>query len=89
MTPIKFKEANTRFGPPADLAESQCMTIPAFVGKVHGGSVDGSSIVVVAWQPTAEELGQLAAGKPIYISMIGGLAPHFLTTDFEQAIKPA
>jgi hypothetical protein len=89
MTPIKSKEANTQFGPPPGLAESQCMTIPAFVGKVQGGSVDGCDIVVVAWQPSAEELGQLAAGKPIFISMIGGLAPHFLTTDFEQAIKPA
>ena len=85
MDPVTFPESNCKFGHPPDLAESQCLTIPAYRGKIVGGSVDGSDVVVVAWQPSPEELGQLAAGKPIFISMLGGLAPHFLTTDFNAA----
>lgn len=89
MNAIHFPEANTKFGPPPDLDESQCRTIPAFVGKVERGAVEGAPIVVVAWQPDAAELAAIAAGKPIFISMIGGLAPHFLTTDFTTATLPA
>ena len=89
MNPTNFKESNCRFGPPPDLAESQCMTIPAYKGKVARGSLDGSDIVIVAWKPSPEELAQLAAGQPIFLSMLGGLAPHFLTTDFNAANNPA
>ena len=88
MTPIKFKEANTQFGPPPDLTESQCQSIPAYVGKISGGSIDGSQVVVVAWKPSPDELIDLNAGIPVYLAMIGGLAPHLLTTNFESAIKP-
>lgn len=89
MTPTKFPQANTVFGPPEDLAESQCMKIHAFLGNVHGGSVDGSPIVVVAWLPTHEELNALNMGQPIFLSVLGGLPPHFLATSFEQAINPS
>lgn len=89
MTPVHFTEVNTRFGPPPELEESQCMTIPAFVGSVTGGSCDGSSMVVVAWKPTEEELAELNAGNPIFVSMLGGLPPHFLTTSFALAKNPA
>jgi hypothetical protein len=89
MDPVKFPEANARLGPPATLDESQCLTIDAFVGKVQGGSVDGSDVFVVAWKPTPEELGALAAGKTIFVSCLGGIPPHFLSTDFETATHPA
>ena len=89
MNPATFPQANTKFGPPTDLAESQCLTIPAYMGRVQGGSVDGSTIVVVAWLPTAEELKQLNAGAPIYLSCMGGLPPHFISTDFDLATHPA
>ena len=89
MNPINFKEANTKFGPPKELAESQCLTIPAHVTRAHGGSVDGAEIVVVAWEPTAEERERIITGSPIFISMIGGLSPHYLTTSFSEAINPA
>lgn len=88
MIPHHFKQANARLGPPEDLEETQCMTISAFVGQVQGGSVDGSPFTVVAWQPSAEEVKELADGGLIYISMLGGVPPHFLTTNFEQATKP-
>jgi hypothetical protein len=89
MTPTTFPEANTVYGPPSDLEESQCMRIPAFSGTVERGAVEGAPIVVVAWQPTSEDIAAMRLGSPIYISMIGGLAPHFLTTDFHSATHPA
>lgn len=89
MNPCQFPQANARLGPPEGFAESQVMTIPAFIGQVASGSVDGATLVVVAWKPTSEELEQLNAGGAIYLSCIGGLPPHFLTTDFEQATRPA
>lgn len=88
MIPVKFDEANCNFGPPSDLEESQCHTIPAYKGTVQQGSVEGSHIVVVAWKPSEQELRELVNGSPIFLSMIGGLAPHFLTTKFVRAISP-
>lgn len=88
MTPIRFKEANRLFGPPPDLSDSQCNTIYAFQGKVEGGSVDGAALVVTAWRPSAEELEAINKGAPIFLSVIGGLPPHFICTDFQQAINP-
>ena len=34
MIPVHFDEANARMGPPEGMAESQVMTISAFVGEV-------------------------------------------------------
>ncbi len=88
MNPTNFPEANAVFGTPKDLAPSQCRAIPAFRGTVDGGSVDGLVFVVVAWQPTPEEIEDIKNGKPVFISMVGGLAPHYLTTDFFAATHP-
>jgi hypothetical protein len=65
------------------------MTVTAFIGKVAGGSVDGAQLIVTAWKPSAVELDDLKNGRPIFLSVIGGLPPHFLTTDFERAINPS
>lgn len=89
MSPYHFHQCNTTFGPPSDLAESQCHSIPAYLGQVKGGSVDGSTIVIVAWQPSDEQRYAIAQGGPIFLSMIGGLAPHFLSTNFAEANNPA
>ena len=90
MNPVKFPEANCRFSAPADMAESQVMTIHAYRGVVARGSVEGSAIVVTAWRPTPEELAVLNAGHPLYLSFLGGgLPPHFPTVNFQQAIAPA
>ncbi len=89
MTPHHFPEANSHFGAPADLDESQCMTIPAYQGVVHGGSIDGIRQVVVAWLPDEQERARIAAGGPIFLSMMGGLAPHYLSTSFHEATHPA
>jgi len=85
MKPANFPESNCVFGAPSDLDESQVLSIPAFTGTVIGGNLDGSRLVVVAWLPTPEEIEQLKTGAPVYLTMIGGLAPHFLSTTFQQA----
>jgi hypothetical protein len=89
MTPTTFKEANTTFGPPEGYAEEQVHSIQAFVGQVKTGSVDGANQIITAWQPSVQDIENMIAGKPIYLSCLGVLPPHFLTTDFEQARNPA
>lgn len=89
MSPVAFPEVNARFGPPPDLADSQCMTIYAYMGQVQGGSVDGSQIVVTAWKPSIEEIELMKQGQPIFLSFIGGLPPHFASLNFNTASRPA
>ena len=89
MIPIHFDQANARLGPPPDLEESQCLTISAYIGQAKGGSIDGAAIAVVAWQPSESDLRDLNNGGLIYLSMIGGVPPHFLSTDFNEATKPS
>ncbi len=89
MNASHFPEANCRFGPPQDLQESQCGTISGFLGKANGGSCDGIDIAVVAWQPNAIERAAIFEGAPIFLTMIGGLSPHMMTTTFREAIHPA
>lgn len=88
MECVHFPEANRRFVAPSDLAESQCQTAVGYVGIISGGSVDGSTVVVVAWKPSLEELNRLIEGAPIFLTCMGGLPPHFLTTDFHNATHP-
>lgn len=89
MSPVDFPQSNKPFGPPPEYAESQVRTIMDYLGVIQGGSMDGCTQVVVAWKPTKEELDRMILGEPVFISMIGGLAPHFLSTSFEEATHPA
>jgi hypothetical protein len=89
MSPIDFPETNVLFGPPADLDPSQCLAVPGYAGKIKGGSLDGASVVVTCWQPSAEDLAKLNAGQPIFLSFIGGLPPHMACMDFQTATHPA
>jgi hypothetical protein len=89
MTPTTFPEANTRFVAPDDLDPSQVMAIPGWRGWAIGGSLDGCPLCVVAWTPTEAERAAIAEGKPIFISLAGGLAPHFPAMSFEEASRPA
>lgn len=70
-------------------AAKQIANIPAFVGEVARGSMEGSIVVVTAWKPSESELHALNAGQPVFLSCIGGLQPHFLTTNFNDATNPA
>jgi len=89
MTPSTFPEANVILGAPDGLTDTQVIAIPAYAGEVVGGSVDGLRLVVVAWKPSAVELERLNQGGDIFLSCIGGLPPHFLSTTFVEAINPA
>ena len=90
MQPAKFPEAAVKFTPPNDLEESQCRTIPAYRGRVEGGSCDGYETVVVAYDLSPEEIEILRQnGGRIFLSMLGGLAPHFLSFSFHEATHPA
>lgn len=92
MIPVKFEEANHSFGPPPSLDESQCRTIPAYVGDVKNNrsSVDGAAVIVTAWQPDAEEIEWIRKGNPIFLTTLGGqLATHFISTSFQSATNPA
>lgn len=89
MSPVDFPEANSNFGPPPDMSESQVVPIRAFTHQVAGGSCDGSAQVVVGWKPDARELAIMNEGGIIYISMLGGLAPHYPSMSFYEATHPA
>ena len=89
MNPTNFPEANTRFGAPPDLSESQCLTIKAYVGVITGGSLDGCQVVVTAWLPTPAELEALNRGNPLFLSFIGSLPPHYPCVTFHGATHPA
>jgi len=80
MTPVVFDEANVVFGPPPGMSESQCASIPACAYEMIGGPLDGCRMVVVAWKPDAKDLEDLNKGSPVFLSVIGGLPPHYLTT---------
>ncbi len=84
MEPTDFPQANRRFGPPAGMDESQVQSVPAFAAEAVGGNLDGAAFVVVAWRPSAEDLAALNAGAPVFLSMMGGLAPHYVGVSFEE-----
>jgi hypothetical protein len=87
MTPVNPPIYNQVFTAPGDMDASQVESIQAFVGEIPpGNNLDGASFVVVAWQPSQEELIELLQrGGPIYLSCLGTLPPHFLTTEFSIA----
>lgn len=89
MKAVDFPQSNTVFGPPPDLTKEQCNSIPAFLGICVGGSCDGSKMVVVAHQPTAEDIARILAGEPIFLTCMGGLPPHLMTTSFAEAVNIA
>lgn len=89
MIPHTFPQANTRFTPPPELDESQCRPILAYGGVIEGGSCDGSTCVVVAYELSPEERERVAAGAPIFLTQLGGLSPHYLSLSFQEATHPA
>lgn len=85
MIPIEFPQANHRFGPPEGMNEEQVRTIHAHVHEVQGGGNDGIVSVTCAWLPSAKDLERIMNGGPIFVTMFGGLAPHCITSSFEDA----
>lgn len=89
MNCITFPESNRVIGPPKGMTEEQVFPVNAYVGEVARGQHEGQLIVVVAWRQDRDDMHRLLRGEPIFLTMFGGLAPHMLTTSFQEAIKPA
>jgi hypothetical protein len=89
MTPENFPQANSIFGPPEGMAESQVSQIHSYVGSVNGGSCDGAPVVITAWRPSPEELEVLNAGGLVYLSCLYALPPHFVGVNFQQCLSVA
>jgi hypothetical protein len=88
MNPCNFPQANKLFGPPPGLDESQVMTVPACLGTISEGNMDGATCIVVCWMPSQEDLDRLNSGIPIYLTFLGGLPAHGIATEFNPAIRP-
>lgn len=88
MTPTNFPEGTKPLHRPPSMSADQCGDLQVYAGEIEAGSCKGMKVVVAAWQPTEEEKMHIAAGKPVFVSMIGGMVPHFLTTTFSSATNP-
>lgn len=84
MIPDNFEQQNTTFKSPPEMPES-CQDIKAFLGQAMGGVFDGAQICVTAWKPDAAELARLNQGGAVFLTVIGGLPPHRLSTSFKDA----
>lgn len=99
MTPDQPPVSNCVFHAPDELDHTQVFSIHAyknaikpgftqevFAGEVPPGSnLDGAPFIVTAWKPTAGELEELNRGGLVYLSCLGVLPPHFLTTTWSDA----
>lgn len=88
MSPTAFPEANTHFKHPEGYTPEQVASIPAFFGNIQGGSMDGAEVVIVAWQPSQQDLLHLLQGKPIYVGFLGGFPAHFACSEFPLTKTP-
>lgn len=84
MIPTTFPEANNIIGPPADMNESHVQPVAAFSGPITGGAFDGATLHVVAWQPSPMERERLIAGASVFISFVGAIPVHTVTTVFPK-----
>lgn len=82
MTPTTFPEANLIITPPDGIPESLVKPIAAFQGQFNGGGFDGATKTVVAWQPSPEERGRLIAGASVFVTFIGAIPVHHVSTVF-------
>lgn len=89
MNAVNFEQSNCYFGPPPDMAASQVAVIHAYRGTVERGSCEGVGMVITAWKPDEQDLRRLNAGEPIFLTFLGGLPPHMVTTHFDEARNPA
>lgn len=86
MKSVTFPQANTVFGPPPGMDESQCGSVVAFKGAIFGGNNDGTQVTVVAWEPSPEDIQRILLGGPIFMVCLGGLPPHTLATEFPELV---
>jgi hypothetical protein len=85
MVPINFPEANIIYRAPDGLDESQVGAVHGWAGEITGSNMDGAISSVIAWQPSEDDIKKIVQGQPIFITMIGGCAPHLLSMSFHEA----
>jgi len=87
MLPTQFPQANTHFKPPPGYNEDQVASIPAWVGELQDGNLDGAAVVIVAWRPSWEEVELLKKGNPVFIGFLAGVPPHFVCAQFPGDVE--
>ena len=91
MMPLEFKGTNVTFQLPADLSgqKTKARAIRGRILQLNKGPLDGLAVAVVAYKPSPLDISRILAGQPIYISFLGGVAPHYLSTALEEALNPS
>ncbi len=80
MTPEHFKEANIKMRAPEGWTDSDCGALPVchVTVDINGQKVNG---FVSCWRPNAQEMQDIAEGKPIFLTVLsGGMPPVNLQT---------
>lgn len=87
MRPIRFEAANQVFTRPPGWKEEDCSDIHAFRGK----DASDRNVIITCWKPTDAERVQIAAGEPVFLTLLtDGLPPHYIGTKdpFEEPLEP-
>lgn len=77
MEPSNFDGSNAIYGPPRGMSESEVRSIFAYHGPVYDWP--GTNNTVVCWKPRQDEIDEIQRTGQVWIVMMGGLAPHFVT----------
>jgi hypothetical protein len=80
MSPVNFNEANINMKAPEGWTDDDCGALPVCHVRVNinGKIVNG---FVSCWQPTEQDMQDIAAGKPVYLTVLAeGQPPVNLTT---------
>lgn len=70
MKPVDFEQSNLSMRPPEGWTEEQCGVLPVCHVRVpvEDSVVNG---FVSCWQPTDQERADIAAGKPVWLTVLG------------------
>ncbi|MDR7331732.1 hypothetical protein [Roseateles asaccharophilus] len=71
MNHVAHPTNNATLAPPPGMTPDQCDALP--ITRILYDQVDGSTIpaCVSFWQPSAEQLALLNAGRPVWLSALG------------------
>jgi len=87
MIPINFPKSNINFTPPTG-EEGNCEAMRGQRGHITGGAYDGHPVVVVAWQPSPEDVVAIQKGAPIFVTLFQPTLPvHVVSTDYLEELK--
>jgi hypothetical protein len=80
MIAQRFAQANIEFQKPVGWTDEQCYALWGFHGEIPGfkgnyADERRTPVVVSCWKPTDAERVRIAAGEPIYISIVGERQP--------------